>query len=195
MPKGSFSLKLCIAILFAALAVMTVRAADEKSKGEETVVGILDGKYELTAPAGWEPKEPANNIIESEFEAPPAEGDERPGRITIMSAGGSIEQNLDRWYGQFKQPDGSDTKEAAGEPKKIEAAGTEIILVDIKGTFIDKPPRAQKGVEREGYRMLGAIVVTKDSGKSFIKFYGPEKTVGEYAEAFEEMLKNLKAKE
>lgn len=167
---------------------------DEGEKDKEPIVfDIADGKFQLTTPAGWERKEPASRIVEHEFEAPAAEGDERPGRVTVMGAGGSIEDNLNRWYAQFTQPDGSSTKEKAGEPEKLSAADQEIMLVDIPGTFLDKPPRAAKGIEREGYRMLGAIIKTKKYGLIFIKLVGPEKTIEENKKPFEEMLKGLKA--
>ncbi len=176
------------------LAPWAARAEDKPAK-EGTPIEILDGAFRLVPPAAWEKKEPASNIIEYEFEAPAAEGDKRPGRITMMSAGGTVEANLDRWYAQFKQPDGGDTRDKAGEPEKIEAAGQEIQFVDLQGTYIDKPPRAEKGVDRPKYRMLGAIVATKKSGNFYIKFYGPEKTVGEYVETFKKMLAGMQAVE
>ena len=57
--------------------------------------------------------------------------------MTIMGAGGSVEANIDRWIGQFTQPDGSDTKKAAKiEQKKI--GGQEVHLVDVAGTYKDQ---------------------------------------------------------
>ena len=64
----------------------------------------------LEAPASWKRVQPKSNMIETEFSIPAAEGDATPGRMTVMGAGGSVQANIDRWYGQFTQPDGSDTQ-------------------------------------------------------------------------------------
>lgn len=186
-----------IAIVLAASTNAAEPAADDadtakdrqEEKGED--FEIAGGNFKLTAPANWEAKEPAVSIIEHEFKVPESEGDEMPGRVTVMNAGGGVQANLDRWYSQFKQPDGSDTKELAGEPEKMTIAGQEIILVDISGTYVDKPPRAARGIDRPHYRLLGAIISTEEHGDYFIKFYGPEKTVTDNEEAFEKMLEGL----
>ena len=50
------------------------------------------------------------------------------------------------------------------------------------------------GVERPNYRMMAAIVETKKNGNHFFKFYGPQRTVTDNAEAFGRMLDSLKQK-
>ena len=75
------------------------------------------------------------------------------GRLTIMQAGGSIEANVDRWIGQFKQPDGKPSREAAKIEKK-EYDGLAVHLVDLSGTFAERRggpfnPNAQVLLERE----------------------------------------------
>ncbi len=116
--------------------------------------------------------------------------------MTISGAGGSVDANVDRWIGQFVQPDGSSTKKAAKiEDKKV--AGQEVHLVDISGTYKDQPGGPFAGgpvVERKGYRMFAAIIVTKDSGNYFIKFYGPERTVADNRTAFDKMIDSLEVK-
>ena len=42
--------------------------------------------------------------------------------------------------------------------------------------------------------MFGAIIETKNNGNHFIKFYGPERTVTDNAEAFKKMLDSLRQK-
>jgi hypothetical protein len=176
------------------LVAASARAADE---GEGKKYTIAAGKFELTAPANWIVKQPRVRIIDSEFEAPKAEGDDRPGRITVMGAGGSIDANIDRWIGQFTQPDGSSSKEAA-KVKKLTVAGQAVHVVDIAGTYLDKPPFAGGGVERKDYRMLAAIIETTQGGKKtgnyFIKFIGPAHTVADNEAGFQKMIESLSAK-
>ena len=154
-------------------------------------VSIKMGPLEMTAPAGWKQQQPRVRIIQYEFAVPAVEGDENDGRMTVMLAGGSIEANIDRWYGQFQQPDGGSTEKAATVEEK-EIADHEVHLVDVSGTFLDRPGPVAPAVAREGYRMLAAIVQTK-LGNYFIKFYGPEATVAKNEEAFTKMIDGMKA--
>jgi hypothetical protein len=181
-------------LALAATSVSGLRA-EEPAKAPEAdhVISLSEDRLELIAPEAWKREEPRSRIIEHEFSIPAAEGDENPGRMTIMAAGGSVEDNVARWYAQFKQPDGGATKNNAEEEKK-EIGGVEVHFVDITGTFIDRPSPMQKGVERENYRMLGVILVGDKIGQQFIKFTGPAKTVEENAEAFAKMVEELKVK-
>lgn len=185
-------------ILAAAIGIgigATTNAADKKNDGKML---LADEHFEMTVPDKWERKQPSNNIIEYEYEVPASTGDARPSRMTMMGAGGSVEANINRWYGLFRQPDGSETsKTAKVEQKKV--VGQEVTVVDLSGTYLDKPggPLAPgKTVEREDYRMLAAIVETTKKGKKtgnyFIKLVGPRQTIADNKEAFEKMIESLK---
>ncbi|MBX7167001.1 MAG: hypothetical protein K1X74_11775 [Pirellulales bacterium] len=174
-----------LALALAALGAAPGFAADDAP-------GTIDlGQLTLLAPDTWTRKQPASQIIAHEFSIKPAEGDKLPGRMTVMAAGGSIEANIERWYGQFTQPDGSATADRA-KREKLKAAGCDVEWVDISGTYLDRPAPRLPGVERPDYRMLGAIVATKQ-GLVFLKFYGPQKTVTEQEQAFRQMLTGAKS--
>ena len=188
--------------IFPALALVgfSLSLGVEEPKPEEkkdpTPFTVAEGKIAFKAPGAWTKKKPPNNLVEVEFEAPPAKGDEKGGRMFMMGAGGTIEQNIDRWYKQFSQPDGSDTKDKAKVEKKT-IGGNPVHLVDISGTFKDMPggPNAGgKSTNRENYRMLAAIIETKAAGNYFVKFYGPKATIAENEKAFAELLQSLTVK-
>ncbi|MBI2824230.1 MAG: hypothetical protein HYX69_06050 [Planctomycetia bacterium] len=178
----------CVLLLFAAVPSRAV--TDEPAPPKSFVVGDA---YKLIPPAGWAVKQPRSRIVEHEFAVPAAKGDELEGRVTVMGAGGSVEANIDRWYQQFTQPDGGNTKERAKVEKKT-IAGQEVTSVDIAGTFMDRAGPQAPAVERKNYRMLGAIIQTKQAGNYFIKFYGPQRTVAENKAAFDKMLDSLERK-
>ena len=174
------------------------KKADEKkeAKKEPTPFTVGEGAVAFKAPAAWTKEKPKSNIIEAEFAAPPAKGDEIAGRLTVMGAGGDVKQNIDRWFGQFLQPDGSNTKDKAKVEKKT-ISGSTVHLVDVSGTYKDSPggPFAGgKTVNRENFRMLAAIIETKGGGNYFVKFYGPKATITENEKAFQELLQSLKVK-
>ena len=137
--------------------------------------------------------QPKSSIVETEFSIPSEGEGVQPGRMTVMGAGGSVQANVDRWFGQFAQADGSDTKDKA-TTKKLKLAGCEVTIVDITGTYKDAPAgpfAGGKAVDRPDYRMLAAIVETPDRGNYFLKFYGPGKTVAKHADGFRTMVEGL----
>jgi hypothetical protein len=173
----------CLAVLGSAL----VEAQDSPA-----TINLAGGELRLKAPASWTRKRPQTSIVEHEFAAAPSKGDTAEGRMTIMAAGGGVEANVDRWIGQFTQPDGASTKDRA-KIKKIKVAGEDVHLVDISGTFKDQRGPVAPAVERPKYRMLGAIIATK-SGSYFLKFYGPERTIADNESAFVGMVEGLEHK-
>lgn len=154
---------------------------------------IADDALSLEAPIGWKRVQPKSNMIETEFSIPAAEGDATPGRMTVMGAGGSVQANVDRWYGQFTQPDGSATKDKAST-KKLKVSGAAVTLVDVSGTYKDMPGGPFAGgqaVDRPNYRMLAAIIEVPDRGSYFLKFYGPSATVSASADGFRKMVEGM----
>lgn len=152
---------------------------------------FADGKLKMTAPKNWVRKNPSSRIVEHEYAIPKTDDDENDGRFTVMGAGGSIEANIDRWIGQFTQPDGGATKDKT-KKEMLKIKDHTVHMVDISGSYKDQA-RGPMGptVTREGYRMLAAIVVTEKSGLVFLKFYGPKATVAANEKAFTDMLQSL----
>lgn len=172
-------------------------AAQPAATAGDAVFTIADGGISLEAPAGWQRVQPKSAIVETEFAIPSegraADGEPlAPGRMTVMGAGGSVEANIDRWCGQFTQPDGGSTKDKAAT-KKLTIAGCDVTLVDIAGTYQDSPGGPFAGgkvINRPGYRMLAAIVEGPD-GNFFLKFYGPAATVEKHADGFRRMIEGM----
>lgn len=153
---------------------------------------LANGHFSLVPPRGWIKKKPRTRIVQYEFAVPKQKDDPADGRVTIMGAGGGVKANIDRWLGQFKQADGTPTKDRAKITKK-EIAKQEVHLVDMAGTFEDRP-RGPFGpsIKRDNYRMIGAIVVSQDKGQYFLKIYGPAKTIAAAAPSFYKFVESLK---
>ena len=168
--------------------VTSMSLADDTTPRE---VALAEGELVFTAPMAWKSVEPANRIIEHELAVPAKDGKaEGVARLTIMAAGGSIDANVARWVAQFKSNDNV-VQEAKTE--KLDVNGMPATLVDLSGTYIDSPrgPFGPK-VERPGYRLVGAIVETKEEGVYFFKLIGPEETVATGAEKFREVVGTLR---
>lgn len=188
MPPPSL-LASCLAALacLASVVSATATAADVA-----TAFPIAGGSLSLEAPEGFERVQPKSGMIEAEF-AVPSEGELPAGRMTVMGAGGTIEANIDRWCGQFTQPDGGETKDKVTK-KAVKVAGCGVTIVDIPGTYLDQPGGPFAGgptVKRPGYRMLAAIVETPEEGNYYVKFYGPAATVERHAAGFQKMIEGM----
>lgn len=176
----------------------------EKEKQEKEVelkkVVVAEKRLTLMVPATWNERERQNNVIEKEFviyEVPLKEGEEPKedtpvGRLTLSASGGTVDQNMRRWIGQFRLGRDADGEDAV-QQEEIELEGGTLHLLDISGTYFDAPrgPFGPK-VERTDYRMLGAIIEIEDGPLYFVKFYGPQKVVEANAKDFRKMVRAAK---
>lgn len=185
-------LKLVVSVfLFSLVASTGFAFQTEEDEVETKTLSVADDRIEFQYPTSWEKKEPKFNMIDAEFSIPKSEGDENSGRLTIMGAGGSVEANIDRWKGQFSQPDGGSTDDKT-TVEEIEIGKNKVHMVDISGTYADRRGPVAPAVEREDYRMLAAIIETKIAGKYFVKLYGPAKTIEDNKTLFDDFVKSLK---
>ena len=157
-----------------------------KTEMEDQKFSVADGKFHFVAPGSWKKVKPKFQFYHAEFSIPKVEGDPNDGRITFSQVGGSIDANLDRWVGQFKDLKNDD----ADSVKKVakEFADTPVQIIHIKGTFMEGAggPFGKK-TEREDYVLMGAALETGSGSNVYIKAYGPSKTM----EKNHEHLKNL----
>ncbi|TWT47280.1 hypothetical protein [Botrimarina hoheduenensis] len=162
------------------------------SAAAEQTLTLARGRLIAQAPAGWESVEPASMILEGELSiAPPADSDADPARLTMMAAGGSIDQNVQRWIAQFEGSEGgSDLSAADIKTTALADTTTEVTLVDMKGIYLDGPPRGPK-TPRADYRLLGAIVPLAEGRAYFFKLVGPAATVDPVADDFRAMIASL----
>ena len=169
-------------IIFSSLTgvagALTAEAAENAIQG-------AGGTIQFEVPEGWTVKQPKVRIIENELSIPAVEGDDRPGRMTMMSAGGSIKANLDRWKGQFK---------TTAEPRqeKLKIHGHNVHLLDLRGTYMDRRGPFGPAQPREDYRMLGIVMELEGRGLYFIKMYGPVTTIDKNEDKLRVMLNNMK---
>ena len=143
------------------------------------------GQVHFTAPKVWLRKPRKSEFVMAEFALPRAEGDPADGRLTITSAGGTVEDNLNRWRGQFVGKPEKDTQDS------LDVSGNKATLVDFSGTYVVQNMAMGESTKAPNYRMLGAIV---DVGGQlyFVKAYGPAKTMATRADEFRAFVKSLK---
>ena len=102
-------------------------------------------------------------------------------------------EHIDRWIGQFKQPDGSSSADKA-EIKNSTSNGLPVTLVYVTGTHLSGSmggPMGGNTQELPGFAMLAAIVETS-SDPWFFKAIGPQATIDHWRPAFESFAKTFK---
>jgi hypothetical protein len=113
--------------------------------------------------------------------------------FVFPGSGGGIQANIDRWIGQFIQPDGSSTEDKT-EIKKVKANSLPITLVYLTGTYMSGSmggPMGGSSTELPGFAMVAAIVETSDN-PWFFKAVGPQATIENWRPAFETFIKTFK---
>jgi len=146
------------------------------------------------APAEWVKEQPSSNMRVAQYKLP-GPGDAAAAELAVFNfpgTGGTVEMNLERWYGQFQQPDGSVTQELA-EKQILSVNGMPSTIVYVTGTYLE----AQSGMmmdgpvtERENYAMLAAIVETGAS-PWFFKATGPAETIDAWRDEFTAFVKTI----
>lgn len=155
-------------------------------------VALAGGQLTCQAPDDWREVAPRVNLIEKEFSIEAPEGSEAAAaRLTIATAGGSVDANVARWIGQFRGNEGGADRSSANVTRE-EVDGMPTTLLDLSGTYLEssRGPFGPK-TPRKDYRMVAAIVENTGTGTYFFKLVGPEATVAEAADAFRAMVRSL----
>lgn len=164
-------------------------ATPTATAGGRLQMGMLSG----VPPKNWLVEQPSSSMRLAQMRIPPSAGDAEPGELAVFHFGpeaGGVEQNLKRWFGQFSQPDGRDSREMA-KVENLNVAGMEAVLIDLSGTMEPTSmPGSTPTPKRPGWRMLAAIVKSAQ-GPVFFKATGPEKTMEENREAMKQFVLSL----
>ena len=155
----------------------------------EEVSTFTAGDFKFSVPAGWRSATPASPMRKAELYVPGPEGTGQAGEaiITVFhfgpSQGGTVQQNVDRWFGQF---DGDNDAKGAATAK--ETIGTiPVTFARARGTFQSGMP-GQPTTPLEGQALLGAILESPN-GDVYVKMTGPVPTVEKAEPAFVQMVR------
>lgn len=134
----------------------------------------------------WHPTQAQFSV--AEYTVPGLDGADQA-KITVFSAGGTLDANIARWRMQFRDADGN---LGGVDPtvESFEADGMPVSIVEFKGDY--------KGMQMSNFAPDQAFitaVVDTPTQKLFIRFVGPAKTVAPNREAFLTMVKGLKPAE
>jgi len=143
------------------------------------------GELVAAVPDDWESQAPSGSMRIAQFAV---HGPDGAAELAVFDGNwGSIDDNVDRWVGQFTQLDGRSTQELTQRWEMKSASGIQITMVDIPGTF---GGGMGGGQAQANYRMLGAIVPGTGTFY-YLKFIGPSDLIDAQREAFEALVQSL----
>ncbi len=150
-------------------------------------IGILT----MEIPEGWIAEQPRSNMRVAQYRLEHVMGDKEDAELAIFNQiGGSVAQNLERWYGQFFQPDGSNSAEQA-QVEVLKVHGLPVTTVYLEGTLRGSAMMTV-GEDKPDFALLAAIVETAE-GPYYFKIVGPVHTVQFWKDRFETLVHSVKA--
>ncbi len=165
----------------------------EKTDAMPKMESMTSSEVTFKAPDGWLSEVPNNPMRKGQYRMPGPAGDAEMAVFFFPGAGGSVDANLDRWYGQFKQADGSQTKSKVVSENR-EVNGLRVTVVYVTGIYLKPRDASMMGGpvdEMANYAMRAAIVETPN-GPWFYKAVGPQKTIDNWKKAFDDMVGTFK---
>jgi hypothetical protein len=144
------------------------------------------GAFEFSRPAGWKWIVPSSGMRKAQLEVPG--GNNEKAEITFFhfgpGQGGSVDANVERWFGQF--PGGRTSRSEASQGRTL------VYYVQAQGTFQSGMPGGPT-TPLEAYALQGAILQDAQSGDVFVKMTGPEALVQLSAPLFLDMVNQAAA--
>ncbi len=151
------------------------------------------GGLEFEAPSTWISETPSSSMRLAQYRLPRLEGDPEDAEVAAFyfgGQGGSVQANVDRWIGQFSNPDGSPVTHPQVSEREVN--GILLTIVDVHGTYHQaQGPMMAQTTAKENYRMLAAVA-EGPNGSSFFKLTGPQPTVDHFEESFNSFLNTLR---
>ncbi len=145
----------------------------------------------FTPPAEWISETPSSSMRQAQYRLPRVEGDPEDAELAVFffsGQGGTVQDNIDRWIGQFQKNDGSP---AAGAISRRDVQGIPLTIVDVSGIYLSSSgPMLEDTKAKPSFRMIAAVAET-DAGPWFFKLTGPEKTVANWESGFQSFLDTL----
>jgi hypothetical protein len=173
---GAASLSLCL-------------GADEPTKTVDA------GGLSFKAPDSWQSIPTNSPMRKAQLKVEPGKGDDYPALLVVYAfpgGAGTVDANLKRWQGQFRDANGELPKI---ESRTVKVKNIEVTRAETAGHYKPSPiPGMPAEPERENARMLVAIVPT-DRVAYFLKMVGPDKTMTSLKPTFDALIDSLEVKD
>jgi hypothetical protein len=183
-------------LIVATLSLMLASVGRTETAAPTPTRRAEDAGLRYLVPQSWQRVPAPSNMRAAQYRiegATPDAGDDAEVVLFFFGPGqgGSTEANLERWYGQFTQPDGKPSKDAAVVTVRT-VNGLKVTSVDLRGTYQGQMRPGESGGPKPDTRMLAAAI-EGPGGPWFLRIVGPAATVDTTAADFNQTLLSLEA--
>lgn len=151
------------------------------------------GELRFTAQPDWITETPTSSMRKAQYRLPGADRSADASLVVFYfgpGGGGGIEANLERWAGQFEQPDESDPRAALKSSKRT-LNGLAVTEAETSGTYVaETSPGSGERLNEPGWRMLAAIFEAPE-GAYYVKLVGPAATVERWQASYRSFLESI----
>lgn len=146
------------------------------------------GSMNVTIPDGWARESPSSSMRIAQFNLP---GDDAgPAELAVYNRiGGNVQQNLERWIGQFTQPDGRSSSDKAELTQFLAGGSLRVDRIYLEGTYSAGAMGGSPMQQRE-YGLLGYIVIMPD-GPYYFKAIGPVATINFWMDEMDAFIRGI----
>lgn len=133
------------------------------------------GRLNINVPPGWIQESPTSSMRIAQYRLPGDAAGSGDAEMAVFDRiGGTARQNIDRWIGQFTQPDGRPSNELA-EMSQLTAGIVRVDRVHVQGTY-SAGLMAGSAAQQPDYSLIGYIVNLPE-GPYYFKAVGPTATM------------------
>ena len=153
---------------------------------------INGGGITFDVPEGWKSSKPSSSMRRAQLAIPPVAGDKEPGEVVLFAfpgGAGSVDANIERWAGQFRDAGGAPPKALT---KTEKGKNTDVTRVEVSGRYVAAvSPGSRETLDKSNFKLVGAIVVTPEVSY-FLKAVGPDATMKAAAKDFDALIASMK---
>ena len=166
----------------------TAEETKTEIKNEVNSNSIRIGNLLANVPDTWMGIRPSSSMRLREFRLGVAADDAT--LAIFKNIGGTIDNNLERWSGQF----GYSLSDSEVNIRAENINGMQITIISIIGTYTNRMTFSKPTQPKINYRLLGAIADTWD-GLYYFKLTGPNTVITSKIEEFTRFIQSLRYNE
>ena len=184
-----------LVIMLLAMLLISCGGDDSEEEMQESATRNPHDSQHLVykTPDSWIKETPSSRMRRAQYKMPGQnEADDAEMAVFVFpGSGGAVSANIDRWIGQFRQPDGSSSADKAVVDETV-INGLKMTTVSLTGTYLKSAAMMSGDVEElENYALL-AVIVETEKDPWFFKTTGPEETINYWKDSFNEFLLTIK---
>lgn len=184
-------MRLAISTLLLVCACAAPDAAPVESAPEPAAAAGAKSAPRFVSQPGWVEQPPSTGMRKVQYVLPGAAGEAGLIVYYFGPSAGSLEANLERWAGQFEQPDGAPSAERMRLSERA-VGDLALTVVDLAGTYVaETSPGSGEFLDHPGWRMLVAVIEAPE-GPYYAKLTGPAATLAAWEATFDDFLGGLR---